>query len=385
MNHKFIRYPKPSGFALVVTLSLMVLLALLSVGLLSLSAISLRSTGQESAQTEARTNARLALVQAIGELQKELGPDQRISARAEILDANPTSSEVDDVGNPHYLGVWDSWDTWLTDEKGSLSIQDTYKRGRDLSLFRRWLVSGLDSDKLETAIDGPSAAEEMIVLHGAKLGSVDPAAQVKVPRVLVWDGDRATGSYAWWITDESLKARLDMKRREEVNTPEEALAAASQTGRMGVEKMPHMAGFDISPESLAKTITVGQAGLSAPEADRHFHDLTAYSLGLLTDVRFGGIKGDLNLAFESNEVPEQMDEANIFGGRPFDAPIRPMTGELANIVPQNPYVAPMSWRQLREYYRLYREFPDSHIKSPVRWSGGEPYTRRYMMRGGGEG
>jgi len=35
---------------------------------------------------------------------------------------------------------------------------------------------------------------------------------------------------------------------------------------------------------------------------------------------------------------------------------RVTTGELAEIVPRNPYVAPMSWRQLREHYRLYREF-----------------------------
>ena len=69
-----------NGFALVVTLSLMILLTIIAVGLLTLSGISLRSSTQGQAGAEARANARLALMMAIGELQKELGPDSRISA-----------------------------------------------------------------------------------------------------------------------------------------------------------------------------------------------------------------------------------------------------------------------------------------------------------------
>ena len=71
------------GFALVVTLSLMILLTLIAVGLLSLSAVSLRSSSQGVAQAEAQANARMALMLAIGELQKQLGPDQRVSMTAD--------------------------------------------------------------------------------------------------------------------------------------------------------------------------------------------------------------------------------------------------------------------------------------------------------------
>jgi hypothetical protein len=148
--------------------------------------------------------------------------------------------------------------------------------------------------------------------------------------------------------------------------------------------MAEMAGFDTRPEALARMITTGQARISAAGAGKHFHDITAYSLGLLTDVRSGGFKADLNLAFESDTVPKEMDEAALFGSRlgsrPFDAPIRPMTGALAKITPGNPYVAPMSWRQLREYYRVYRSgFANGSSMQPVTWSGGKPATRRLIM------
>ena len=78
------------GFALVATLSLLILLAVLATGLLSLSAVTLRSAGQGSAQAEARANARMALMVALGELQKQMGPDQRISANGAILSESET-------------------------------------------------------------------------------------------------------------------------------------------------------------------------------------------------------------------------------------------------------------------------------------------------------
>ncbi len=77
------RHPK-RGFALVITVSLMILLTVIAVGLLSLSTIALRSSTKALAMDTARQNARLALVLAIGELQKHAGQDQRITATADI-------------------------------------------------------------------------------------------------------------------------------------------------------------------------------------------------------------------------------------------------------------------------------------------------------------
>lgn len=89
------------GFALVVTLSLMILLTVIAVGLLSLSAISMRTTSAESMMREARQNARLAMMLALGDLQKTTGLDQRVTAPGQIRGV--------DVSQPHRTGVWQGW------------------------------------------------------------------------------------------------------------------------------------------------------------------------------------------------------------------------------------------------------------------------------------
>src|SRR6187551_1134834 len=115
MNFPMICKRRPAhfqGFALVVALMLMVLLLVLAVGLLSLSSISLRSTSQGDAMHTARANAQLALQLAIGELQKHAGPDQRVTANAEINYSGTSSTSK--PPNMKWTGVWST--TALGDE-----------------------------------------------------------------------------------------------------------------------------------------------------------------------------------------------------------------------------------------------------------------------------
>lgn len=81
--------PQPfgnKGFALVITLSLtlMILLTVLALGLLSVTGVALRRPSQQSAETTARANARMAMMLAISELQKSTGPDQRITMTSSL-------------------------------------------------------------------------------------------------------------------------------------------------------------------------------------------------------------------------------------------------------------------------------------------------------------
>lgn len=101
------------GFALVATLALMILLTVLAVGLISLSAVSLRSSSQGNAQAEARANARLAMMIAIGELQnRAVMPNRQFASWTNMRhfyrmyrsgsDATPTEQGV--AGNLSWNG-----------------------------------------------------------------------------------------------------------------------------------------------------------------------------------------------------------------------------------------------------------------------------------------
>ena len=80
MKRQLLPQIRSHGFALVVTLSLMILLTLIAVGFLSLSAVSMRTSAHAKAEADARANARMALMFAIGELQSLAGQDVRVTA-----------------------------------------------------------------------------------------------------------------------------------------------------------------------------------------------------------------------------------------------------------------------------------------------------------------
>lgn len=100
------RTARQAGFALLVTLSLMVLLMVLAIGMLSLAAIEMRVAGNAHHLSIARSNARLSLALAIGEIQKQLGPDQRVTAPSGILDAGNTDGAG--LNHARLTGVWRS-------------------------------------------------------------------------------------------------------------------------------------------------------------------------------------------------------------------------------------------------------------------------------------
>jgi len=85
LSHRF------QGFALISVLSVLALLTLVAVAFLSLATVQVRTTRAGDFQAEAEANARLALMIAIGELQREMGPDQRVSATSDLA-ARTTSA-----------------------------------------------------------------------------------------------------------------------------------------------------------------------------------------------------------------------------------------------------------------------------------------------------
>ena len=123
----------------------MVLLVMVALAMLSLSSVELRAARSGDAQGVAQSNARMALMVALGELQKEMGPDQRISVNANVMAADssgtkPTSASFDARTNdsefsaPYTMAVYDAWDTWLSENE----IKQTYSNNRQ-TRFRKLL------------------------------------------------------------------------------------------------------------------------------------------------------------------------------------------------------------------------------------------------------
>ncbi len=339
---------KPEGFALIATTSMMVLLVMIALAMLSLSTVELRSSKDGRAMAEAQANARMALMLALGELQKEMGPDQRISARAAVLDADTESPDPYGVSHPNWMGVWNSWNDWLNNP----TITSTYEKGRQ-TRFRRWLVSHPDAaatQNMDLAMTGTSGGEmvEMLTLPDDPSGM----GRVEVPTVAT-----PNGRYAWWITGENQKALI--ADSSDVDDDFKRLHHRSHWSRSylgwleGMEKAPD------SEETYRKSVTRNTYGLGAGdpalsnEVKNRYHDLTTDSLGVLSNVRHGGLKKDLNLLLENPVLPDEFGTFRSSNPLGSIVSIRENDGYLPTpVYPQNNNFT--SWYKLHQYYQLYR-------------------------------
>ena len=285
------------GFALVITLSLMVLLTLLAVGLLTLSAISLRSGGQGEARAEAEANARMALMVALGELQKAMGPDQSISARA--------SGVTKDAAEPNLLGAWQSWH-W---QPGTAGPKYTDKAAR----FRRWLVSTQDPAAATATV--PKLTDPVwLVKPAATVAATDPArAALRADRVLVRGTNNSTGGMAWAIMDESMKAPIQLPAAALAENSEK-MARRTAPGRARPETiLPVLAPVTLRDPAKILTLNTAVAAAGKEAGSQildHQAEITTNSVGLLANVVDGGLKTDLTTVFESSSVTPNLNGQN---------------------------------------------------------------------------
>lgn len=282
------------GFALIVTLSLMILLTVVAVGLLTLSSISLRASTQHSDMQAARANARLALMLSIGQLQKFTGPDQRVTAPADQRTSGDGSQSSAALVNRPWTGVFTSWPATLTDRPDA--------KGQ----FLTWLVSG-DASKVatDTAADTAAATDTLELVGAGTLGSA-ATGQVKVPVIKLAQRNGRTARLAWWVGDQGQKAAM--------STPLPPTGAALATVRNNLQAAPRsatelakigatlpFASLAVDDARLPLLTSWKQAELlsTTPTAPRGlFHDLAPSSTGLLTNIREGGFRKDLSLQLE---------------------------------------------------------------------------------------
>jgi hypothetical protein len=352
---------------LLITITLLAFLVLLLVSLASLTRVETQVAGNNQHLSAARQNAIFALNMALGELQRTTGPDRRVTAPANLANATAAS--------PRWVGVY-----------GNSAAADYAQAPSAItpssSLLLQWLVSGnenvlLTADASGTITSGtpgftpspasPSAAspaDAVSVKNGDALATATATSDLVIgsnavpARLLVGpnsvDSTKAAsdyvaaplvelkaaagsvpglsatatpviGAYAWWVGDESTKAKINLR-----NSYLSQTSAADQTDfqrysfitaqRSGIDRMDHVltatagggAAVDVlgtaypamgADTILANAISPGQLPLLSSDAasraklasalKQRFHDVTAHGYSVLADSYAGGLKKDL--------------------------------------------------------------------------------------------
>lgn len=288
------------GFALVVTLSLMILLTVIAVGLLSLSSITLRSSGFANSQMVARANAKMAMMIAIGELQKQTGLDQRVTFTSEM----PFGSSTTPPANPGWTGAV------------NVKNLDPATKTKDSTV--NWLVSGLNPDPAKSLTKSTEWNKgDALMLDTYFKPDTTTKVELLAPVVNLTQGNNK-GRYAWWISDEGTKARVDLSAPTTQTTNDREKLTRSQAPlepgltSLGDTWKNFGAGSAVNKQSLISMETASLATSNPDVPTEYLNDLTTGGFGLPTDVVDGGMKVDLSLIFDKSQQSKNYS-LNYFG------------------------------------------------------------------------
>ncbi len=260
------------GSVLLVTLLSVSLLLVVVLMLVTVVRMELRSVSAKQTTLLARANARLGLQLAVALLQEQAGPDQRVTARGEIMGGQSPD------GGSLWTGVW------KRDASGGLSGNPV------------WLVSG------HSANQNVSSSSPQITLHSETMDHPG----VSVPKMK----NTSQGiAYAFWISDEGVKASVAARRHavEMFDLPglEPLRTLAEYQVDFGVNPIDLVPDtFDLLMDidlagSFDKVGSLGNLallpGTPTTETLREFsHDFTALALGVLENAYDGGLKINLS-------------------------------------------------------------------------------------------
>ena len=355
-----------------------VLLLLLSIT--SFVVVEQQSANIAKQQLAAKQNALLSLQIALGGLQLRVGPDQRATASADILDSS---------NNPYTL-VWHSDPTKSWD-----STTNDWSDSGDTADFALPLLS-VDPAKLNTLIKNKgkfdelaldntaSAAIELMAIANPSDGTLT---SLKAERRPLTDAQGDTiGNYAWVAQDESLKANLKTEHGGYVAVDDGGdlvdashdMVLAETSRRLSVFPYANAAGVTIEGKQAFSAIDPVAAGIPNPdyfdrlEKASSLNDLissglltpasttgtkaeqlapyqnsfTLYSKGVLADAKNGGLRRDLSRGLD-DQYFEKLHEVPVFGvdrdGKKADGINEPVGDQ---------------WKFFRDYYNFYRPVDD---------------------------
>ncbi|MBC2601793.1 hypothetical protein [Puniceicoccus vermicola] len=376
---------KRSGFALVISLSLMALILILLITIAGWLRIETLHQTTVSQKTDARQVALFAAIEALGELQQTTGADQRVTASASILDTSTDTEAITGVTEPYWTGVW------ITNPH-----DPNHGTGGDPHQNPAPIKNGLGNPggALAWLVSSPNAnpsnhtrqPSDIPLLEIDKANPADPRNIYLPLEDLRNTGGDIEANYAWWVADEGIKASVAMDNpHARSNLPQNAALSSLSAPRMAPEFIE-----DSNPQEnltvlnslgsifendsytalLARITRLNQlryplegVGLSNGNINgllaNHYHDLTPLSLGVLSDAREGGLKGNLSGAFsDDTEFGVLLAEHGqlVFGHRNQAQPYDPADSDAARgnsatqVERRDPGGPP--WEQLRSFYRM---------------------------------
>ncbi|MGE9297284.1 MAG: hypothetical protein ACQKBV_13460 [Puniceicoccales bacterium] len=358
---------------MIIALSLMAFIVLLLTSLTTLLQVEQQASTSMNSRSAAQENAVLALQIALGELQRFAGPDQRVSTTADLLastdiNGNPTPDPLYSTsprinvapGTRYWTGIWGNGQRDIGYDMAPNAMPsdgDQGIRGMSPELLT-WLISGNENASytfngnegaVSSGFQGTFGPDSSVNFSDPDTPTIDGHPGVlMVGEGSVWDdnGDhqewvvapkvmlnastgQEVGSYAWWIGDEGVKARVNLQNSY-VRTGDRSDEKYSffMAQRSGVEFMDgEVAGvaigsdYDHENPAIARMAKVKELELTGASANaksrlgdaatRHFHNLTADSFGVLSDTYAGGLKKDL--------TADIIDDSGNFSYRPNDS------------------------------------------------------------------
>lgn len=359
-----------SGFALVISLSLMAFVLLLLLSITTLVQVETQSSDSSSARTLAQQNALMALNIAIGELQEHTGPDQRVTALADLDNGSNPSSPVATI-QPNWVGVWGNQSVanysqspsainpsapvllnWLV--SGNEDV--TYDTATGSTNFGQIISAPTDTDfefkptdnttslaqatALSTLTIGGNKAAQLLVGRYSTIPFADEttvvtAAQadekyVVAPLVDIQSSNGTTGRYAWWVGDEGVKAKanvrpsyLDQDSSDQNKYQNYSFLTAQRAALEFVEYDDSGSRldteFDFTDPKLERIkelaalpfLSLGSTSPLESVIAERFHEITAYGNGVLADSYAGGLRKDLTSDFGGSSN-RPVDSETIF-------------------------------------------------------------------------
>lgn len=326
---------KRSAFALVLAIGAMAFMVLLTLTLSSIVSSKLRILNSQKQARQARANALLGMSVAISDLQRTLGKDNAISFQASIFDMDVDTPSIESVRTPYALGVYKIEKN--TSSMEPIDIQENQRAAIDeiknggSSDDVTWLISG--EKRMENpVIESPDELSDEAVtlatykslidypaLFGGKVTSdlKSEEVEVRAGKVSLSNGGQAdSGAYAFWISDESMKAKINLTRPEkylDTNTEDAEKCEAPSDSRVpqisnlsfvnDLETLcinPFLSDYNEENASRISRISVlSELPLVSTEYEQwakdNIGDYTASSVGLAVDVTQGRLKEDLTV------------------------------------------------------------------------------------------